>query len=131
MDGHIARKQKIRMPNPFNASYISPALLVDRDILRELLLLRFNDQGIFIKLPGDTGLVSVRVLCCLDDELLIEGLREDPLDCGVAERGVVSGDGGGSESGEEDLHFWIGVIVISEWFGRRMRLLSASDGSDF
>ena len=115
-----------------SAFSISPALLGDRDILRELLLFRFNDQGIFIELPGNTGLVSVRVLCCLDDELLIEGLRlEDPLGCGVAEGGVVSGDGGGSESGEEDLHVWIGVVVISDWFGRRMRLLSASDGSNF
>ena len=128
----MSHSAKTKDPNAQSASYISPALLGDRDILGELLLLRFNDQGIFIELPGDTGLVSVRVLCCLNDELLIEGLRlEDPLGCDVAEGGVVSGDGGGSESGEEDLHFWIGVIVISEWFGRRMRLLSASDGSDF
>lgn len=88
-----------------SASYISPALLADRDFLRELLLLSIDDQGTPVKFSWNTGLISVRVFRCIDDGLLIERIGE-----GTAEGGVVAGGGGGSENGEEDLHGWIGLF---------------------
>ena len=110
-----ADKNKRSDAHAQSAFYISPALLIDRDIPRELLLLRINDQAFLIVLPDGTWLYAVRIIRCIDDVLLIEGLCEDPLGCGVAERGVVSGDGGGGESGKEDLHFWIGVLFGLVW----------------
>lgn len=93
-----------------SAFYISPALLTDRDVLGELLFLCINNQGEFIVLSFDARRISVVILCCIDDGLLIEGLREDALGRGVAKQGVVSGDGGDGEKCEEDLHVWISVL---------------------
>lgn len=77
----------------------SPALLGNGDICGELLLLCVDDHGIRVKFTRDAGFIPVLILRCVDDGLLVEGLRE------VTKGGVVSGDGGG-EKGDEKLHVW-------------------------
>jgi hypothetical protein len=105
------------VPTP---SSTSPALLFNGDILGVLLFCPVDDHGILIEFSWNAGLITVGVLRCVDDGLLIEGFGQNALGCCVAERGMVGGNGGGGEEGDEDLHDLVGCVD-----SKRRKLLSA------
>jgi len=84
------------------------ALLGDFNICGELLLLGVDDLERLVELSRNARFVTVAALRSVNDGLLVEGLGEDAIGWGMAERLMISGgDGRGGEEGEDELHGWL------------------------